>query len=50
MSRADAIDYLPAVNSDHMLSLTDDTGILQHAIFSVPNSAKAIRPMTTRVR
>ncbi len=30
--------YLPALNTAHMLSLTDDTGILQHAIFSVPNS------------
>jgi glycosyltransferase involved in cell wall biosynthesis len=35
---ADAVDFLPALNSDHMVRLTDDTGILQHAIFSVPNS------------
>jgi glycosyltransferase involved in cell wall biosynthesis len=35
-----AIDYLPAMNADHMLRLTDDTGILQHAIFSVPNSSE----------
>ena len=37
---ADAINFLPAVNSDHMSRLTDGTGILQHAIFSVPNSAE----------
>jgi hypothetical protein len=36
----DATDYLPAMNADHMLRLTDDTGILQHAIFSVPNSSE----------
>jgi glycosyltransferase involved in cell wall biosynthesis len=35
---ASATEYLPTLNSDHMLRLTDDTGILQHAIFSVPNS------------
>ena len=34
----DAIDFLPALNADHLGRLTDDTGILQHAIFSVPNS------------
>jgi len=28
--------------------LTDDTGILQHAIFSVPNSTKAIRRRQAR--
>jgi glycosyltransferase involved in cell wall biosynthesis len=37
---ADAIGFLPALNSDHMSRLTDDTGILQHAIFSVPNSSE----------
>jgi glycosyltransferase involved in cell wall biosynthesis len=31
---------LPALNTAHMLSLTDDTGILQHAIFSVPNASE----------
>ncbi len=36
----DATDYLPSLNADHMLRLTDDTGILQHAIFSVPNSSE----------
>jgi glycosyltransferase involved in cell wall biosynthesis len=29
---------LPALNTDHMLAMTDDTGMLQHAIFSVPNT------------
>jgi glycosyltransferase involved in cell wall biosynthesis len=28
---------LPALNTQHLLSMTDDTGILQHAIFSLPN-------------
>jgi glycosyltransferase involved in cell wall biosynthesis len=32
------IDHLPALNTGHMLRLTDDTGILQHAIYSVPNA------------
>ncbi|MGD0629484.1 MAG: glycosyltransferase family 4 protein [Terracidiphilus sp.] len=36
----DAVETLPAMNADHMLRLTDDTGILQHAIFSVPNSSE----------
>lgn len=29
---------LPEVNICHLLNMTDDTGILQHAIFSVPNT------------
>ena len=37
---ANAPDDLPVLNTAHMLSLTDDTGILQHAIFSVPNAAE----------
>jgi glycosyltransferase involved in cell wall biosynthesis len=36
----DASDYLPSLNTDHMLRMTDDTGMLQHAIFSVPNSSE----------
>ena len=32
------VDRLPALNTDHLLTMTDDTGILQHAIFSVPNT------------
>ena len=31
---------LAVLNIAHMLSMTDDTGILQHAIFSVPNSSE----------
>jgi len=33
-----APDNLPVLNITHMLNLTDDTGILQHAIYSVPNA------------
>jgi hypothetical protein len=29
---------LPTLNTGHLLTLTDDTGIFQHAIFTVPNS------------
>ncbi|MGD0733604.1 MAG: glycosyltransferase family 4 protein [Terracidiphilus sp.] len=29
---------LPALDAGHLLALTDDTGILQHAIFTVPNT------------
>ena len=32
------LDRLPMLNTSHLLTLTDDTGILQHAIFSVPNT------------
>lgn len=32
------IDHLPILNTNHLLTMTDDTGILQHAIFSVPNT------------
>ena len=32
-----ALDQLPELNLDHVKALTDDTGILQHAIFTVPN-------------
>jgi len=28
---------LPRLNTGHLLSMTDDTGMLQHAIFSLPN-------------
>jgi hypothetical protein len=31
-------DFLPTLNPRHLLNMTDDTGILQHAIFSVPNT------------
>jgi glycosyltransferase involved in cell wall biosynthesis len=30
-------DRLPMLDTTHLLSMTDDTGILQHAIFTVPN-------------
>lgn len=29
---------LPELNTAHLLNMTDDTGMLQHAIFSVPNT------------
>jgi hypothetical protein len=29
---------LPALDTGHLITMTDDTGILQHAIFSVPNT------------
>ena len=33
-----ATDTLPPLNTAHLVSMTDDTGMLQHAIFSLPNS------------
>ena len=36
-SALEAADSLPLLNPGHLLSMTDDTGILQHAIFSLPN-------------
>ena len=35
-----ACDRLPVINLDHLLRLTDDTGMLQHALFTVPNLAE----------
>lgn len=32
-----ATDRLPALDTSHLRSMTDDTGMLQHAIFSLPN-------------
>jgi len=32
------MDILPKMNVGHLLTMTDDTGMLQHAIFSVPNT------------
>ncbi|MGC2212780.1 MAG: glycosyltransferase family 4 protein [Silvibacterium sp.] len=32
-----ATDRLPAIDTTHLLNMTDDTGILQHAIFTLPN-------------
>jgi hypothetical protein len=34
----DPIEHLPALNTDHLCAMTDDTGMLQHAIFSLPNT------------
>ena len=31
-------DFLPELNPSHLLKMTDDTGMMQHAIFSVPNT------------
>ena len=31
-------DGLPVLNTAHLSNMTDDTGILQHAIFTVPNT------------
>jgi hypothetical protein len=33
-----AMDALPLLNTSHLSTMTDDTGMLQHAIFSVPNT------------
>ena len=37
-SAINSAGLLPVLNSNHLLTMTDDTGILQHAIFSVPNT------------
>jgi glycosyltransferase involved in cell wall biosynthesis len=34
---AKALDRLPAVKLDHMRRMTDSTGIVEHAVFTVPN-------------
>ena len=34
----DPVGPLPELNARHLLMMTDDTGMLQHAIFSVPNA------------
>ena len=34
----DQTESLPVMNTNHLIAMTDDTGILQHAIFSVPNT------------
>jgi glycosyltransferase involved in cell wall biosynthesis len=31
------LDRLPSINLDHLNRMTDHTGLLQHAVFSVPN-------------
>ncbi len=35
-----ALDRLPELKLDHVNALTDDTGMLQHAIFTIPNRAE----------
>jgi glycosyltransferase involved in cell wall biosynthesis len=35
-----SLNQLPALNLDYVNALTDDTGILQHAIFTIPNRAE----------
>ena len=35
-----SLDRLPELNLSHVNALTDDTGILQHAIFTIPNRAE----------
>jgi glycosyltransferase involved in cell wall biosynthesis len=35
---ARATDVLPVLNTAHLSSMTDDTGLLQHAIYALPNS------------
>ena len=37
---ARSTDELPALDPAHLKHMTDDTGILQHAVFSVPNCAE----------
>ncbi len=32
------MEHLPVLNTGHLLTMTDDTGMLQHAIFSLPNT------------
>lgn len=34
------LERLPAIKLDHLLRLTDDTGLLEHALFSIPNLAE----------
>jgi glycosyltransferase involved in cell wall biosynthesis len=35
-----SLDQLPELNLSHVNALTDDTGMLQHAIFTIPNRAE----------
>ncbi len=35
-----ALNQLPELKLDHVNTLTDDTGMLQHAIFTIPNRAE----------
>jgi len=44
------LDRLPELKLDHVNALTDDTGMLQHAIFTIPIEVRVIPPTTTRAR
>ena len=35
-----ALDLLPAIKLDHLYRMTDHTGIIEHAVFAVPNYAE----------
>ena len=35
-----SLNHLPELKLDHVNALTDDTGMLQHAIFTIPNRAE----------
>jgi len=37
---ANTAESLPVLNTEHMLRMTDGTGILQHAVFAVPNPSE----------
>jgi hypothetical protein len=37
---AKVLNQLPALKLDHFTALTDDTGMFQHAIFTIPNRAE----------
>ncbi len=37
VAKATGVDNLPAVKLNHLGRMTDDTGMLQHALFAVPN-------------
>jgi len=32
-----SLDKLPAINLGHLLRISDDTGVIQHSVFSIPN-------------
>jgi glycosyltransferase involved in cell wall biosynthesis len=34
---ARTLDKLPAINLEHLRCITDDTGVIQHAVFTIPN-------------
>jgi len=35
---AASVGRLPVLNTEHLLTMTDDTGMLQHAIYTIPNT------------